>query len=115
MVACKWFEKVNGLKEWITKIPIMNEPNLCEDVVCAPLGHTFLWAIQYETTHYAIRPDSGQNYKLENMQERMFLKKNDSLRAGRSGVESRSERNFPQTYTPATQPPLQRIPGLSRG
>jgi hypothetical protein len=66
MVVCKWFEKVNELKEWITKIPMMNEPNLCEDVVCAPLGHILfslgsalmVWDIQYETTQYAIRLDS---------------------------------------------------------
>jgi hypothetical protein len=43
---------------------------------------------------------------------------NDSLRAGRPGIEPRWERNFPHPSTPAlepTQPPMQGIPYLYPG
>jgi hypothetical protein len=42
----------------------------------------------------------------------------DSLRAGLSGIESRWRRDFPHPSKPAvgsTQPPIQRVPGLSWG
>ena len=31
-----------------------------------------VWVIQYETTYHAIRPDSRQNYKVENTEEHMI-------------------------------------------
>jgi hypothetical protein len=41
---------------------------------CFSLGIALMvWVIQHETTYYAIRPDSRQDYILENVEERMFL------------------------------------------
>jgi len=48
----------------------------------------------------------------------LFIYCSNSLRAGRSGIESRWGRDFLHPFRPAqepTQPPIQWIPCLSRG